>query len=160
MGRHVYHQAIDGHKKAQLELGGKNPIVVLDDADLDQAVTQTINGAFLSTGQKCTAASRAIVMRAVKDEFTERLLARARTLKVGDGLDPETFMGPLVSQSQLETVTNYIAIGQQEGARLICGGHVLDGPELYRGLLRGANHLRRRSSRKCASHRKRFLALF
>jgi aldehyde dehydrogenase (NAD+) len=132
VGRHVYHLAIDGHKKAQLELGGKNPIVVLDDADLDQAVTQTINGAFLSTGQKCTAASRAIVVRAIKDEFTRRLVERARTLKVGDGMDPQTFMGPLVSKSQLETVTGYIKIGQEEGARLLIGGHALEAAA-YRG---------------------------
>jgi len=126
VGRHVYNLAIDGHKKAQLELGGKNPIVVLDDADLEQAVTQTLNGAYLSTGQKCTAASRVIVMRSVKDEFTERLLRRVRAITVGDGLDPQTYMGPLVSQGQKDTVLKYIKIGQDEGARLLAGGHALD----------------------------------
>lgn len=127
VGRHVYHQAVDRHIKAQLELGGKNPAVVLDDADLDNAVTQVLNGAFLSTGQKCTATSRAIVMRSVKDDFTQRLLARLSTLKVGDGLESETFMGPCVSASQLQTVQEYLEIGQQEGATLLTGGHALAG---------------------------------
>jgi aldehyde dehydrogenase (NAD+) len=108
-------------------MGGKNPMVVLEDADLDQAVDMTILGAFRSTGQKCTATSRAIVLRSVLDEFTEKLLPRTRALRVGAGIETDTWMGPLVSAAQRKTVLEYIEIGKREGAELLLGGSALEG---------------------------------
>jgi aldehyde dehydrogenase (NAD+) len=113
--------------RVALEMGGKNPMVVLEDADLDQAVELTVMGAFRSTGQKCTATSRAIVLRSVLDEFTTKVLRRARAIKVGPGIEPDTWMGPLVSAAQHKTVLEYIEIGKREGAELLLGGGSLDG---------------------------------
>lgn len=109
-------------KKVHLEMGGKNAIVVMDDANLDLAVEGCLWGGFGTTGQRCTAASRVIVHEAVHDRFVERFVARARALRVGDGLDPQTEMGPSVSEKQLQKVMSYVAIGQQEGATVACGG--------------------------------------
>jgi len=108
--------------KCQCEMGGKNPIVVLGDADLDLAVESTIQGAFGSTGQRCTATSRAVVVEEIADEFVDRLAARAASLVVGNGLHPQTNIGPSVDEQQLETVLNYVEVGQHEGARLVRGG--------------------------------------
>ncbi len=119
--------------KVQLEMGGKNPVVVLADADLEKAVELTIAGAMLSTGQKCTATSRVIVQRDVLDGFRDRLVARAQSLKVGDGMKPDTYMGPLVSAEAERTVLNYIEVGKVEGARLLTGGEKLRGDEYERG---------------------------
>ncbi len=113
-------------KKVQLEMGGKNPLVVLADADLDIAVECAINGAFYSTGQRCTASSRLIVEDAVHDRFVEAMVARMRALKVGDALDPQTQIGPVVDESQLERDLSWVRIGQDEGARLVHGGERLD----------------------------------
>lgn len=119
--------------KAQLEMGGKNPVVVLADADLEKAVELTLAGAMLSSGQKCTATSRAIVQRERLNEFRDRLVARAQSLKVGDGMQADTYMGPLVSAEAERTVLNYIEVGKAEGARLLTGGHKLSGDEYERG---------------------------
>lgn len=119
--------------KTQLELGGKNPIVILQDADLDRAVELTVQGAMLSTGQKCTATSRAIVVRDVADAYREALAARVRSLKVGDGMKPDVYLGPLVSADAEKTVLEYIEIGKQEGARLLAGGEKLRGDEYDHG---------------------------
>ena len=108
--------------KCQCEMGGKNPIVILGDADLDLAIESTIQGAFGSTGQRCTATSRAVVVEDIADEFVDRLAARAASLVVGNGLHPQTNVGPSVDERQLETVLNYVEVGQHEGARLVCGG--------------------------------------
>ncbi len=113
--------------KVQCEMGGKNPLVVLEDADLPLAVEATVQGAFASTGQRCTATSRAIVVEAIAERFVESLVARARQLKVGSGLDPETYVGPSVDPSQLRTVLDYIEIGKKEGAKLLLGGARLTG---------------------------------
>jgi aldehyde dehydrogenase (NAD+) len=113
--------------KFQLEMGGKNPVIVLSDADLDKAVELTIAGAMLSTGQKCTATSRVIVHRDVLDGFRDRLAARASSLKVGDGMKPDTYMGPLVSADAEKTVLDYIEVGKREGARVLTGGTKLAG---------------------------------
>jgi aldehyde dehydrogenase (NAD+) len=110
--------------RIQCEMGGKNPIVVLEDANLDQAADLTIAGAFRSTGQKCTATSRAIVLRSVLETFTEKVLERARALRLGPGIDPATWMGPQVSADQQKTVLEYIEIGKREGAELLLGGGV------------------------------------
>jgi alpha-ketoglutaric semialdehyde dehydrogenase len=111
--------------KLQLEMGSKNPFVVMDDADLDRAVDLAINGAFGGTGQKCTAASRLIVHRPIQDAFVERFVAKARALKVGHALEPGVQMGPVVSAEQLAAGLNYVALGKSEGAELACGGGAL-----------------------------------
>lgn len=114
--------------KCQCEMGGKNPIVILADADLDLAVESTVQGAFGSTGQRCTATSRAVVEASIASEFVERLQARAARLVIGNGLDPKTHIGPSVDSSQLDTVLEYVGIGTAEGARLVQGGsRLLDG---------------------------------
>ena len=119
--------------KFQLEMGGKNPVIVLNDADLDKAVELTIAGAMLSTGQKCTATSRVIVHRDVLGDFRDRLVARASALKVGDGMKADTYMGPLVSADAEKTVLDYIEIGKREGARLLTGGTKLEGGDYDAG---------------------------
>lgn len=115
-------------KKFQLELGGKNPLIVLDDADLDAAVGIAVNGAFHSTGQRCTASSRLIVTEGVHDRFVAALAERTRALRVGHALDPDTEIGPVVDESQFRQDIDYIDLGQREGARLIAGGAVLQRP--------------------------------
>ncbi|MDO1560321.1 aldehyde dehydrogenase family protein [Brevundimonas sp. 2R-24] len=113
--------------RVQLEMGGKNPLVVLDDADLDRAVSVALDGAFFATGQRCTASSRLIVQEGVHDRFVEALAERARALKVGHALDPETQMGPVANASQLEQNLDYVRIAQAEGGRLVCGGERTQG---------------------------------
>lgn len=113
-------------KRVSVELGGKNPIIIMDDADLDLAVDGVIWGAFGTTGQRCTAASRVIIHEKVKAPFTDKLLARTRALTLGDGLLPETDVGPVINQSQLDKIKHYARIGQDEGALLLTGGHVAD----------------------------------
>lgn len=108
--------------KYQLEMGGKNPVIVASDADLDQAVEATISGGLRSTGQKCTATSRVIVLRDVYEAFKAKLLARIAGLKVGDGMASDTWMGPCASKAQYDKVLSYIRQGEAEGARLLCGG--------------------------------------
>jgi aldehyde dehydrogenase (NAD+) len=119
--------------KTQLELGGKNPIVVLNDADIARAVELTVQGAMLSTGQKCTATSRAIVVRDVANEYRDALAARVKQLRVGDGMRADVYMGPLVSADAEQSVLEYIEIGKQEGARCIAGGEKLRGDEFDNG---------------------------
>lgn len=111
--------------KFQLEMGGKNPLVVLDDADLDVAVNCAINGAFFSTGQRCTASSRLVVTEGVHDRFVDAMVARLKTLPVGDARRPGTVIGPVVDASQLEQDRSYIAIGRDEGARIAFGGEAM-----------------------------------
>jgi aldehyde dehydrogenase (NAD+) len=125
VGRIVSTQAAPSFKKVHLEMGGKNVVMVMDDANLDLAVEGCLWGGFGTSGQRCTAASRVVAHQAVYRRFLEQFVARASTLRVGDGLDPSTQMGPSISQGQLETVTKYVQIGTQEGARLVCGGHPL-----------------------------------
>jgi len=132
-GARVYDHAVRRRLRVQLEMGGKNPTVVLADADLAGAVADTVNGAFASTGQKCTATSRVIVESAVHDEFVERLVERTRALKVGNGMEPGTDIGPAVDQHQLENVLGYVERGQREGATLRCGGRRLEAPPLDHG---------------------------
>ena len=114
-------------RKVQLEMGGKNPMVVLDDADLDTAVDACVNGAFFSTGQRCTASSRLIVTAGIHDRFVDAVVARLKTLSVDDALKDGTHIGPVVDQSQLEQDERYLAIGRDEdGATLAFGGERLD----------------------------------
>ena len=133
MGTRLAVQAAQRGAKFQLEMGGKNPVVVLDDADVDKAVELTIAGAMLSTGQKCTATSRVIVEKRIGDRFREALAAKASSLKVGDGMKPDTYMGPLVSADAEKTVMGYVEAGKAEGARLLTGGTKLRGDEYDRG---------------------------
>jgi acyl-CoA reductase-like NAD-dependent aldehyde dehydrogenase len=129
VGRRVAIGAATRGAKFQTEMGGKNPVIVADDADLDLAVEQTINGGIKSTGQKCTCTSRVIVMNSVYDQFKEKLLSKIREIKVGNGLDQDTWMGPCASEKQLSTVASYIKKGIEEGATLLHGGNVInDGP--------------------------------
>ena len=114
--------------RIQLEMGGKNPLVVLDDADLATAVGTAVNGAFFSTGQRCTASSRFIVTAGIHDKFVDAVTERLKKLVVGNGLDPKTEMGPVVSQSQLDQDQAYVKIARDEGATLKMGGELLNRP--------------------------------
>ncbi|MES2048528.1 MAG: aldehyde dehydrogenase family protein [Pseudomonadota bacterium] len=114
-------------KKFQLEMGGKNPLVILDDADLAIAVECAVNGAFFSTGQRCTASSRTIVTEKIYAEFSAAFIARTRDLRVGDALAANTQIGPVVDQRQLDKDLSYIEIGQAEGGKLLVGGQRLAG---------------------------------
>jgi len=119
-------------KRVTLEMGGKNAIIVMDDADLALATEAVVWSAFGTTGQRCTACSRVLVHARVHDELAQRVAARAKTLRLGDGLDPATEMGPLVNASQVATVEKYVAIGRNEGA-LLAGGGRAGGAALERG---------------------------
>ena len=133
VGTGLYSAAAARGIKCQCEMGGKNPIVVLADADLDLAVESTVQGAFGSTGQRCTATSRAVVVDSIANEFVERLEARTASLVVGNGLNPGTHVGPSVDERQLETVLGYVAAGKHEGARLVRGGDRLSDDGRDRG---------------------------
>jgi acyl-CoA reductase-like NAD-dependent aldehyde dehydrogenase len=122
VGRTVSEAAAPSFKKVHLEMGGKNVVMVMDDANLELAVEGCLWGGFGTTGQRCTAASRVVVHEKVYDTFVDQFVARAKALRVGDGLDPMTQVGPSVSQGQLDTVMKYVEIGKDEGARLMCGG--------------------------------------
>jgi aldehyde dehydrogenase (NAD+) len=114
-------------------MGGKNPTIVLADADFNSAVENVVNAAFFSTGQKCTATSRAIVEDAIYDKFVDALVERTKKLKVGDGMKPGIDIGPAVDEGQLETNLKYIEIGKKDGARLAFGGNRLTGEGYGKG---------------------------
>src|SRR4029079_15102846 len=117
------------HKRLSLEMGGKNAQIVMDDADLDLALEGALWGAFGTTGQRCTATSRLIVMKQVHDELVSRLADRASKLRLGDGLDAASEVGPLVNRDQRDRVHSYVEIGTREGAKLVAGGAAAtDGP--------------------------------
>ncbi len=126
VGRGVAAAAVANMTKVQLEMGSKNPLIVMDDADLDLAVSVAVNAAFGGTGQKCTAASRLIVHEAVHDAFVEKLVAATEALVVGHALEDGTQIGPVVSEAQLEADLDYVAAGKAEGADLLCGGERLE----------------------------------
>lgn len=132
VGETIKEQAIKTGKKVQLEMGGKNPLVVLKDADIEKAVYIAIKGAFISTGQKCTATSRIIVEEDVYEMFRDRLIERTKSLKLGNPLDAGTFMGPCVSKSQQDTVLTMVEEGRKE-ATLLYGGTVPEQEELAKG---------------------------
>jgi alpha-ketoglutaric semialdehyde dehydrogenase len=123
VGKLVGQGALARGAKYQLEMGGKNPVIVAEDADLDLAVEATISGGLRSTGQKCTATSRVIVHSDVYETFKEKLLTKVKQIKVGNGLEEGVWMGPCASESQLSTVLSYIEKGKQEGANLLLGGN-------------------------------------
>ncbi|MEH6403659.1 MAG: aldehyde dehydrogenase family protein [Sneathiella sp.] len=126
VGHHVATTAVARMAKVQTEMGGKNPLVILNDADLDKAVECAVNGAYFSTGQRCTASSRLIVESGIHDKFVDAMKARLDTLVIGDALDTGTHIGPVVSESQLQQNLNYIEIGKSEGASLVYGGEKLE----------------------------------
>ena len=132
VGSHIYSQSARQMKKCQCEMGGKNPVVVLRDADLALATEAVALGAFGSSGQRCTATSRVVVEDAVADEFVKMLVERTRKLKVGNGLHADVDVGPVVDQQQLKTVLRYLEIGKKE-ARLLLGGERLGGREYENG---------------------------
>ncbi|WP_096190423.1 alpha-ketoglutaric semialdehyde dehydrogenase GucD [Evansella halocellulosilytica] len=133
VGKQVGQGALARGAKYQLEMGGKNPVIVANDADLNLAVDATISGGLKSTGQKCTATSRVIVQSDVYDEFKERLLAKVKELKVGNGLEQETWMGPCASENQLNTILSYIEKGKTEGATLLYGGERVESEGMKNG---------------------------
>jgi len=125
-GRIIVQTCAPDFKHCSLEMGGKNIILVLEDANLDLAVDGAIWGGFGTTGQRCTAASRIGVHKSVYQEFLSRFVERTQKLKVGNGLDPTIDMGPVINEQQLKTVMSYVEIGKKEGARLLAGGHRLE----------------------------------
>ena len=114
--------AIKRQARVQLEMGGKNPLIVLDDADLDRAVMIALDGSYFATGQRCTASSRLIVTDGIHDRFVAALAEKVAALRVGDALDPTTQVGPAVSEAQMETSYRYIQIAREDGGRLVTGG--------------------------------------
>jgi aldehyde dehydrogenase (NAD+) len=133
VGIRLYEQCSRRGAKVQCEMGGKNPVVVMEDADLDLAIESTAQGAFGSSGQRCTATSRAVVVNDIADEFVKRISDRARSMRLGDGADSDTEMGPSVDESQFKTVLQYVDIGREDGATLVCGGERATGDGLDRG---------------------------
>lgn len=125
-GRRVGIGCMEHGKKVQLELGGKNPLIVASDADLDLAVSVAINGSFFSTGQRCTASSRLVVMADIHDQFVEKMVKEMRGLRIGNALDPATQIGPVAHEAQLDQDLRYIDLGKAEGAQVVFGGRRLE----------------------------------
>lgn len=132
IGCKIYAAGAERQKKVQCEMGGKNPVVVLADADLKMATESVVGGAFASTGQRCTASSRVVVEEKIADQFVAMLLERTKTFAVGDGLEPGVEMGPSVDETQMNTVLKYIEIGKKEGT-LLCGGGRMTGAKYEKG---------------------------
>jgi aldehyde dehydrogenase (NAD+) len=133
VGIKLYGQCAARGAKVQCEMGGKNPVVVMEDCDMDLAVESTVQGAFGSTGQRCTATSRAVVIDRIADEFAERIVERAKKLKLGNGADAQTEMGPSVDEKQFKTVLKYIDIAREDGAEMLTGGKRAAGENLENG---------------------------
>jgi aldehyde dehydrogenase (NAD+) len=128
VGKGIAGAAIQNQTKLQLEMGSKNALAVMDDGDLDLAVSVALGGAFGGSGQKCTASSRLVVHEGIHDAFVEKLVAGARAMKVGHALEEGTQIGPVVSAAQLQGNLDYIEIGKAEGAELLCGGERVERP--------------------------------
>lgn len=133
VGRWLHAEASKRSLRIQLEMGGKNPTIVLADADFNSAVENVVNAAFFSTGQKCTATSRVIVEEAIYDKFLDALVARTKKLKVGNGMEPGVDIGPAVDQGQLDTDLKYIEIGKKEAGAPRVGGNRLTGKDYDKG---------------------------
>ncbi|MGB8344671.1 MAG: aldehyde dehydrogenase family protein [Ktedonobacteraceae bacterium] len=132
-GRHVAIEGAKSLKRVSLEMGGKNAVIVLDDADLDLAVEGILWSAYGTTGQRCTACSRVIVQRGARQPLLDRLVPRIEALRLGNGLDENVDVGPVINRSQLEKIHSYTEIGKAEGATLVTGGSVADEGELAKG---------------------------
>ena len=158
-GRRIAAAAIGNMPRLQMEMGSKNALVVMDDADIDLAVACAVNGAFGGTGQKCTASSRLIVHDAVHDMFVEKLVAETSSLKVGHALEDGTQIGPVVSAGQLAENLDYVGLAKQEGGEILCGGAPLEQamtattwlPVLLRNTIAGGSTARKCSRRLPAS---------
>jgi acyl-CoA reductase-like NAD-dependent aldehyde dehydrogenase len=160
-GKQVMKDAADHLAKVSLELGGKSPNIIFDDTDLDAAINGVVAGIFAATGQTCMAGSRLFVARHLEDEVVGRLAERARAIRLGDPLDPATEMGPVAFEKQLDKVKHYIELGQQEGAKLVCGGRSPEDEALRHGFFieptifaQASNEMRvarRRSSAPCSA---------
>ena len=124
IGQHIAATAVETGVKVQLEMGGKNPVIIADDANLNLAVDMVVSGAFRSAGQKCTATSRVIVLEGVFENFKGLLLDKVASVKLGDPLEADTYLGPVVSAHQREKILGYVAVGARDGARLLTGGEV------------------------------------
>jgi aldehyde dehydrogenase (NAD+) len=133
VGRIVGEAAARSFKPCSLEMGGKNAIIVLNDANVDLAIDGALWGGFGTTGQRCTAASRVIVQRGVYDQFADKFVCRAKALKVGPGIDEQNDMGPQINQQQIETTSKYVEVGKSEGAKLLSGGNRITGGGLGDG---------------------------
>ena len=133
VGREIYHLAADTIKKITLELGGKSPLIVLDDADLDVAINTGLTAFLFHQGQICLSGTRLFVPRKMQDAFVSGMIEKIKLLKIGNQLDPLTDQGPIASEAQLNTIMRYVAIGREEGAEVACGGNRLAGPEYDRG---------------------------
>jgi len=133
VGRQIHQQAARNMTRTQLEMGGKNPAVVLEDADLAQAAEAVVKAAFACAGQWCTSTSRVIVARGVAETFRKQVLELTRQIKVGKGTDPAVTMGPVCGRQQLESILEYLRIGKEEGATLLCGGERMTGGEYGEG---------------------------
>jgi aldehyde dehydrogenase (NAD+) len=132
-GKAIATACLENGTKYQLEMGGKNPVIVLEDADLDQAVELTVQGAMKSAGEKCTATSRAIAVEAVADEFTRRVVERVRHLELGPGTDTHAYLGPVISAEAKERILGFVDRAKKQGADLLCGGIEGHRPDLAHG---------------------------
>ncbi len=127
-GRSIMRAAVGNLKKVTLELGGKSPNIVFADADFETAVDYALFGIYANSGQVCSAGSRLVLQESIADRFVERLAERAKKIRVGNGFDPKTEMGPIISRAHLERVEGYLEAGKAEGAQVLCGGARLEGP--------------------------------
>ncbi|AUO12750.1 aldehyde dehydrogenase family protein [Priestia megaterium] len=132
-GKHIMRQAAENVTKVSLELGGKSPNIIFADADFETAVDYALFGIFAGSGQICAAGSRILVEESIAEKFIERFAERAQKIKVGNGMNQEIEMGPLVSEEHMKKVLKYIEIGKQEGARLVCGGNRISSSGLEKG---------------------------
>ena len=135
VGNAVHAKASARRIRIQLEMGGKNPTIVLADADMASAVANSLNAAMGSTGQKCTATSRVIIEESIYEEFAERFIAATKALKVGNGLEDGVQIGPAIDKGQLEVDDKYCRIAEEEGATIACGGNILKGGAYDKRLL-------------------------
>jgi len=133
VGRQIAHIAADGIKRVTLELGGKSPLIVLDDANMDVAVNMALFAFLFHSGQVCESGTRLLVPRHMQDELVDKMIAKIKTMKIGNQLDPATDLGPIANLDQLNTIKRYVEIGQQEGAQLAYGGKQLTAGELEKG---------------------------
>ena len=153
VGPSVAAAAVKAGARVQLEMGGKNPLIVLDDADLPTAVSVAVNGAFFQAGQRCTASSRLIVTEGIHDRFVEAMIERMKTLVIDDALKPGTEIGPVVDERQLEKNLEYVEIGQR--GRRAAGARRRAAEARHRRLLHGAGALHRHARPRCASTARR-----
>src|SRR5699024_5623968 len=133
VGKHIYKQANDHRKRVLLEMGGQNPLIVLDDADIDNAAELAVKGSFSNTGQSCTGTGRIIVQNNIMDEFIKKLVEKTEEIRVDSPLKEGTEMGPQISSHELNSSIKYIESARKEGAKILHGGNVIDSPGCEKG---------------------------